>query len=297
MNRKDKSIYIKEDGKTRKIVEKELNNRGIQLYRYASIDALKDVEPIKMTDRYYTEIDGMLNQLSKDDYEIYTDLIELLMNKIANLKSTNELFLDDDSILNMIVRVHLNNKRKVESTKKHSRYKQYSRITRELVDTIKDNNGLSIMDGIVKSIIKRYTRLQIDKLDDYEITNIHRFIIDGEDPLNFININNEPAINIEDESLKTILRGIIIVLINNKYEAKTTHLCFDCKYPMKDCPKMMLPWTTINKYDFITDGRQVTHEGDYTQSWFDSEGKLCEETKHGEIIDKFVVSKCKNYIK
>ena len=291
-------VYIKENGATKKIIDKELNNRGMQLYRFHSIDALKDVPSSRVSDKSYVDIENIIHQIQKDNYDLYIELIEVLINKIVNLKSTDELYLDEDSILNIIMSTYINDKRSVESKRKASRIGQYQSLITEIKYNIKlSDNAISIMDGIVKNIIKRYVKYQVDCMSDVEITNIHRFIIEGRDPLSFICINNKYLTDYTDETLKTLIRSLMIVLINTKYETRSVHLCFDCKYPMTKCTKMMEDWKTIDQYDYITDGKQIIHDQEITNSWVDNEGKTIEETVQGEVIDKFTVSKCKNYIK
>ena len=289
------NVYIKRDGETTKLVENSLNNRAFQAYRADAMDLLKGVPNVKSHDKLLTYIKKMFDIIKKDNADIYEELMNKLAIKIVNLTTLDDLVESDESILNTIMSTYLYSKKKLGEGSKLFNY--YKREVETVLESAKGEYVPS-MAAIIKDIIRRYIRIQVGHYSEEELISVYRSIINGDDPLKYIKIEGIPFSELSDETLKYLVQKMIIPEINNKYDENSHHLCFDCRLPMKECPKMMDQFTKlIDQYDFITDGKQITHEARVLHRYTGPDRVVQEEINVEEVVDEFTVTKCKKFVK
>ena len=289
------NVYIKRDGVTTKLVENSLSNKAFQSYRVYATDLLKGVPSVKQSDKVLTYVKKMLDIIRKDNPDVYEDLIGKLTIKIVNLNSIDDLVVNEDSILNTIMSSYLYSKKKLGESPKLFNY--YKKEVTMVLDSAKDDYVPS-MAAIIKDIVRRYVRIQVNNYSEEELINTYKAVINGDDPLKYIKIEGIPFSDLSDETLKYLVQKLVIPTINNRYDESSVHLCFDCKLPMKECPKMMDNFLkVIDQYDFITDGKQTTHEAKVLHRYTGPDRVVIEEVNTEEVVDEFTVTKCRKYIK
>ena len=289
------TVYIKKDGVTTKVEEPCITNSIFRPQKVDAMELLRGIPPVKGNDRLYINSKKMLEIIKKDAIDKYVDMINRLTIKIVNMKSLDELDKDSDSILNVIINTYMQNKRSLNNTYNMIKYYDYEMSV--IKKSIKEDNS-SAMTAIVKDIIKRYVHIHIYSMNSEEIEKAYKDVASGGNPLDYIFIDGISANDLEDDLLKELISKIAVPEIKNKYDDGFAHLCFDCVVPICECPKILdQVKRNISEYDFITDGKQLTHSEKVVLRTPGPDMVMRVECTDAEMTDELLVTKCKKFIK
>ena len=274
--------YIKVNGKTVRTEIKSVTQdpaKAVQSYRYVGLDILEgiDIPDNRKPGEFLKKIIAMLK---KEDYDQYYDLLDTLTYRIITAKSVDDLIsYDNNSLLSLF---------KENYMRKHGK-DRYSKMIIDQMKAYQDNDALAYANSLFKEVVRKYIFEYLSHYTDEELLAIKDKIADGENVLKFVKIDDIPFIDIPDNKFKELTHDISLTQMERLDPAANKHLCFDCPVPIRECEKILNRYKeTIDKYPFITDGIQKTHEEIATK---DGDGLYKDEVY--EETDLFLVLKCK----
>lgn len=290
------NVYVKKDGVTSKVVEKCISSRLFRPNKIDAMDLFTGVDTSKTSHKLCMGVRKLLDVIKKDNYDIYKDLINKLVTMIINTKSIDDLSYNDESIIGTIISTYLYEKKLIDNSMRLSRLYEYDINT--VKEFIKEESYIGSISSIIKDIMRRYVHVTIFSYDNEYIEKAYRGLINETNPLEYLSIDGIKCTDLKDEKLKYLLSNLIIPEINNKYTEGYMHLCFDCKTPICECPKIMDSFKkNIEEYDFIIDGKQITHEEKVLVREPDENMVMHEKITNAEITDEFIVTKCRKFKK